>query len=259
MYKADFVGDDSDTWERFVEYARTHDRGARNDLIERHLPLAESLARRYEGRGEPAADLRQVAMIGLLKAIERFDPWRGVPFASFAVPTVRGELRRHFRDTGWTVRVPRRVQELHLDLRDVAGELGHRLGRSPTMPEIAEAAGVDEEAVLEGMDAARLYRVLSLDAPARSESDGSLAELLGAPDRELAAAEAREAVRPMLDVLAARERRIVYLRFFEERTQTEIAELVGISQMHVSRLLESSLRLMRSSATAPPVGAGRLG
>jgi RNA polymerase sigma-B factor len=252
MYKADFVGDDAETWDLFVEYHRTGDRAVRNELIERHLALAESLARRYEGRGEPAPDLRQVAMIGLLKAIERFDPWRGVPFASFAVPTVRGELRRHFRDTGWTVRVPRRLQELHLDLREVASELAHRLGRSPTIPEIAEAAGVEEEAVLEGMEAARLYRVLSLDAPAGGESNGALSELLGAADRELAAAEAREAVRPMLDTLAERERRIVYLRYFEERTQTEIAELVGVSQMHVSRLLESSLRLMRSSATAPP-------
>jgi RNA polymerase sigma-B factor len=253
MRRNDFIGDDPATWELFVTYARTRERSVRTDLMERLSPLAESLARRFEGRGEPAPDLRQVALLGLLKAVERFDPSRGIPFASFAVPTIRGELRRHFRDSGWTVKVPRRVQELRLDVRSIADDLSHSLGRSPTVAEIAEAADVDEAAVLEAIEARHLYRVLSLDAPASREADGgTLSDQVGGSDRELERAEARQAIRPMLDGLAERERRIVYLRFFEDRSQSEIASIVGLSQMHVSRLLASSLRQMRSIATVPP-------
>jgi len=235
-----------------VQFDRDRDREVRNRLIERHMPLAERLARRYEQRGEPAGDLRQVAMLGLLKAVERFDPWRGSAFASFAIPTIRGELRRHFRDTGWTVRVPRRIQELHIDLREVAHDLSHELGRAPTVPEMASAAGTDEDEVLEALQAGRLYRVLSLDAPSGTETGGTLADGLGRRDPSLEQSEAMEAIRPMIQLLPERERRIVYLRYFEGRTQSEIAELVGLSQMHVSRLLAHSLRTMRSAASAPP-------
>jgi len=252
MRSAGFVGDDAETWDLFVQFDRDRDREVRNRLIERHMPLAERLARRYEQRGEPAGDLRQVAMLGLLKAVERFDPWRGSAFASFAIPTIRGELRRHFRDTGWTVRVPRRIQELHIDLREVAHDLSHELGRAPTVPEMASAAGTDEDEVLEALQAGRLYRVLSLDAPSGAETGGTLADGLGRRDPSLEQSEAMEAIRPMMQLLPERERRIVYLRYFEGRTQSEIAELVGLSQMHVSRLLAHSLRTMRSAASAPP-------
>jgi len=253
MRRADFIGDDAATWELFVRYADRHERSVRNELLERLAPLAHSLARRFEGKGEPESDLRQVAVLGLLKAIERFDPSRGIPFASFAVPTVRGELRRHFRDNGWTVKAPRRLQELRLDVRSVADDLSHRLGRSPTIAEIAAAAGVGETEVLEAMEARHLYRVLSLDAPAGQDTDGApLAERIGTSDRELERAEARAAIARLLEELAPRERRIVYLRFFEDRSQSEIAAIVGLSQMHVSRLLASSMRQMRSVASKPP-------
>src|SRR3954454_7757942 len=256
MRLADFVGDDEKTWELFLEYAHGRDRSVRNELMERLAPLAESLARRFEGRGEPASDLRQVALLGLLKAVERFDPGRGIPFASFAVPTVRGELRRHFRDSGWTVKAPRRVQELRLDVRSIADDLSQRLGRSPTIAEIAAAAGADERAVLEAMESRHLYRVLSLDAPVGHDADSApLADHVGTSDRGPERAEARAAVAPMLDGLAPREREIVYLRFFEDRSQSEIAAIVGLSQMHVSRLLASSLRRMRSLASTPPTAA----
>src|SRR4051812_38372040 len=256
MRRTDFVGDDAETWQLFLTYADGRDRDVRNELVRRLAPLAESLARRFEGRGEPPADLRQVALLGLLKAVERFDPSRGIPFASFAVPTVRGELRRHFRDSGWTVKAPRRVQELRLDVRSIADDLSQALGRSPTIAEIAAAADVDEPAVLGAMEPRHLYRVLSLAAPAGHDADSApLADQIGTSDREFDRAEARAAVAPMLDGLAPREREIVYLRFFEDRSQSEIAAIVGLSQMHVSRLLASSLRRMRSLASAPPAAA----
>lgn len=251
MRVPDFIGDDAETWELFVSFHRTRDRDTRNELIERHVPLAERLAQRFEARGEPIADLRQVAVLGLLKAVDRFDPHRGTAFAAFAIPTIRGELRRHFRDTGWTVKVPRRVQELYLDLRTVANELTHTLGRAPTVPEIATAAAVDETDVLEALQAGQLYRVLSLDVPAGADSSSTLGDHLGRGDASMEQAEAMEALRPMLHALPERERTIVYLRYWEGYSQSEIAERVGLSQMHVSRLLAFSLRTMRSLATAP--------
>jgi RNA polymerase sigma-B factor len=239
-----------DSHARFAEYRRTGDRALRNQLVEEHMRLAEFLARRFSHRGEPADDLRQVALVGLLKAVERFEPDRGLQFSSFATPTITGELKRHFRDRGWAVRVPRRVQELHLELDRTVADLSQELGRSPTPAEIAQRAGVLEEEVLESMEAGSLYRLASLDSR-RSDDDSALspAERLGELDHELGAVENRVAVEEMLALLPEREQKIVYLRFFEGLTQSEIAEQIGISQMHVSRLLVRSLETLGGHAT----------
>jgi RNA polymerase sigma-B factor len=236
--------------DEFVEYRRTHDRKLRDALVERHAPLAEFLARRFLNRGEALDDLRQVALVGLLKSVERFEPERGVKFSSFAAPTILGELKRHFRDRGWAVRVPRRVQELHLALDQTIATLTHELGRPPMTIEIATHADVSEEDVLEAMEATRLYRLSSLDT-AGAEDDPSTDARVAEVDAELEAIDDRLAVAELLSLLAPRERRIVYLRFFDGLTQAEIAEAVGISQMHVSRLLTRSLEVLsRSDAVA---------
>ncbi|HXY90985.1 MAG TPA: SigB/SigF/SigG family RNA polymerase sigma factor [Acidimicrobiia bacterium] len=232
----------SATNEKFVTYRRTRDRDLRNELVEAHVRLAEFLARRFAHRGEPLDDLRQVALVGLLKAVERFEPDRGLQFSSFAMPTIVGELKRHFRDRGWAVRVPRRVQELHLELDRTIATLSQELGRPPLPQEIADRAGVREEDVLESMEASSLYRLPSIDALRNGNDPGSApAERLGDVDPEMDAVENRLAVGELLSVLPEREQKIVYLRFFEGLTQSEIAEHVGISQMHVSRLLVRSL------------------
>jgi RNA polymerase sigma-B factor len=239
----------SDVDARFAEYRRTRDRALRNELVQDHMRLAEFLARRFANRGEPLDDLRQVALIGLVKAVERFEPDRGLQFSSFATPTIQGELKRHFRDKGWAVRVPRRVQELHLELDRTISTLSQELGRPPTPHEIAQRAGVDEEEVLESMEASSLYRLPSLDS-GRPDDDGggSPSERIGGFDLELDAVENRVAVGELLSVLPAREQKIVYLRFFEGLTQSEIAEQIGISQMHVSRLLVRSLEALGQHA-----------
>jgi RNA polymerase sigma-B factor len=243
--------DDAAIQERFVEYRRTRDRALRNELVEEHMRLAEFLARRFSHRGEPLDDLRQVALVGLLKAVERFDPYRGLSFSSFATPTISGELKRHFRDRGWAVRVPRRVQELHLQLDRTTAALSQELGRPPTPAEIADRAGVLEEEVLEGMEAGSLYRLASLDG--RPDDSGTgYGGKLGEADREIGAIEDRLAVEELLTALPEREQHIVFLRFFEGLTQSEIAERVGISQMHVSRLLAKSLELLREHAGEDP-------
>jgi RNA polymerase sigma-B factor len=243
--------DNARTLERFVEYRRTRDRDLRNELVEEHMRLAEFLARRFAHRGEPVDDLRQVALVGLLKAVERFEPDRGLQFSSFAMPTIVGELKRHFRDRGWAVRVPRRVQELHLELDRTIGTLSQELGRPPTPREIADRAGVQEEDVLESMEAGSLYRLPSLDGMAGDNSMGPPSERIGDVDRELDAVDDRVAVSELLAMLPEREQRIVYLRFFEGLTQTEIAEQVGISQMHVSRLLVRSLEQLGAHSALP--------
>jgi RNA polymerase sigma-B factor len=242
--------DTIDTYEKFNEYRRTGDRALRNELVEEHMRLAEFLARRFAHRGEQPDDLRQVALVGLLKAVERFEPDRGLQFSSFATPTITGELKRYFRDRGWAVRVPRRVQELHLELDRTVNELSQELGRPPTPAEIAQRAGVLEEDVLESMEAGSLYRLASIDAGrADDESSPSPAQRLGEVDPELVAVDDRVAVSEMLAVLPEREQRIVYLRFFEGLTQSEIAEQIGISQMHVSRLLVRSLETLGEHAS----------
>jgi len=221
----------------------------RERLVEQFIGLVEFLARRFRNRGEPVEDLVQVGTIGLLKAIERFDLDREVEFSTYATPTIVGELKRHFRDKGWAVRVPRRLQELHLELTKIVGQLGHDLGRSPTVAEIAQAAGTTEEEVLEGLEIAQAYNFTSLDAPIESGEGSSIsfAEQLGAEDEHLENLEYRASLAPEMAKLPERERRIIYLRFFKGLTQSEIAERLGISQMHVSRLLNRTLTQLRTA------------
>jgi RNA polymerase sigma-B factor len=233
----------------FFEYRRTRSRHLRNELIDAHRGFAEYLARRFSDRGEPLDDLRQVALVGLLKAVERFEPERGLSFTTFAGPTIVGELKRHFRDRTWSVRVPRRLQELSLRIERSRGELGQALGRAPTPGEIAANLDVSEEQVLEGMEAASLYRIGSLDIPASDRDEGTAGDRVGSVDDELGHVEDRAVVRAMVASLPARERRIVYLRFFEGLTQAEIAERVGVSQMHISRLLTRSLEALGDQIT----------
>ena len=237
--------------ERFACYRRTGDRRLRDELVEEHAPLAHFLAGRFANRGEQRDDLVQVALVGLFKAVERFDPGRGLQFSTFATPTILGELKRHFRDRGWAVRVPRRVQELHLQLGRIVSTLGQEEGRSPTPAEVAERAGVSEEAVLEAMEAGSLYRLVSLDGSVTPDDEGGeLSACLGDDDPEFERIEHRSEIEELLEALPARERRIVELRFFESMTQSEIAERVGVSQMHVSRLLTRSLERLRAEATS---------
>ena len=235
----------------FETFAETRDPTLRDGLIEAHLNLAEYLARRFANRGEPLDDLVQVASLGLVKAVERFDPARGLEFTTFATPTIVGELKRHFRDKGWAVRVPRRVQELHLRVTRVIDDLALELGRSPTVQEIAQRAGTSEDEVIEAIDAGSAYRSASLDAGRSDdeESPGLLGQL-GEIDPELSRAERRAALSPLLAELPEREQVMLYLRFYEGMTQSEIAKRLGISQMHVSRLLSRSLQALRESAEA---------
>jgi RNA polymerase sigma-B factor len=225
----------------------------RNVLIEEHRGFAEYLARRFCDRGEPLDDLRQVALVGLLKAVERFEPERGLSFTTFAGPTIIGELKRHFRDRTWSVRVPRRLQELSLRVEWGRTELGQQWGRAPTPAEIGRHVGVSEEQVREGKEAAGLYRAGSLDAPAPASDrdDSTSGDRVGADDEELAHVEDRALVRTIMAALPARERHIVYLRYFEGLTQVEIADRVGVSQMHVSRLLQRSLETLGERIADP--------
>jgi RNA polymerase sigma-B factor len=237
--------------ERFVEYRRTGDRRLRDELVEDHVPLAQFLARRFAHRGEPHEDLVQVALLGLLKAVDRFEPDRGLQFSTFATPTIVGEIKRHFRDKGWAMRVPRRVQELHLQLARVVGSLSQELGRSPTVAEIAAHVGGSEEEVLEAMEAGGMYRLTSLDSPAATSDEGAdLASMLGEEDPDFDRVEHQVELSELLAALPEREQSIVYLRFFKGLTQSEIAAQVGISQMHVSRLLARSLELLREHVGA---------
>jgi RNA polymerase sigma-B factor len=237
---------------KFEAFSKTRDPSLRDQLIEAHLGLAEYLARRFSNRGEPLDDLVQVASVGLLKAVDRFEPDRGVEFSTYATHTVVGELKRHFRDKGWAVRAPRRMQELYLRLGKVIATLSQELGRSPTIPELATEAQVSEEEVLEALEAGQAYRFASLDAPSPGDEDNdSLSTHLGQDDAELVDAERRATLSPLLAQLPAREQTILHLRFFEGLTQSEIATRLGISQMHVSRLLARSLAQLREFAEPP--------
>ncbi|NLU85159.1 SigB/SigF/SigG family RNA polymerase sigma factor [Rhodococcus sp. HNM0569] len=218
----------------------------RDHLVERCLPLAEHIARRFDGRGESHDDLVQVARVGLVNAIDRFDVTRGSDFVSFAVPTIMGEVRRHFRDTGWAVRVPRRMKELHLAIGQAVGELSQTLGHAPTVSEIARALDLDPEEVAQGLVAGNAYQTLSVDTkPSERSGELSMIDTLGDYDAALENVENHETLRPLLEALPERERSIVMLRFFGNMTQTQIAEHVGISQMHVSRLLTKTLAQLR--------------
>ncbi len=221
------------------------DLDARARLVEQHLPLVRSLARRYAGRGEPLDDLVQVGSIGLIKAIDRFDPDRGVELTTYAIPTIVGELKRHFRDAGWAVHVPRRLKELSLRLNSAVEDLGTSLGRSPTIAELARAVEADEEEVVEALDAGRAYSAISLSAPTDDDESGVRLDLLGADEEGFATSEDRAVLLPGLERLDERERRILHLRFHEGLTQSQIAQEVGISQMHVSRLIRRALETMR--------------
>ena len=238
---------------KLEEYARTADKGLRDEIVASQVGLAEYLARRFKNRGEPIEDLIQVALLGLLKAVERFDPGRGLEFSTFATPTIVGELKRHFRDKGWAVRVPRRVQELHLRMGTVVNGLSQELGRSPTIPEIAARAEVSVDEVLEAMEAGRAYRFCSIDAPAGEDEDrvaSPAAAQLGEDDTGLEEVEQRMLLSPLIASLPKREQMIIHLRFFRGMTQSEIASRLGISQMHVSRLLARSLAQLRDRAGA---------
>lgn len=236
--------------DQFREYRRSGAIPLRNALVEEHIGVADFLARRFANRGEPIDDLRQVASVGLVKAVERFDPDRGIAFTSFAVPTITGEIKRHFRDRTWSVRVPRNLQELTLEIERARTDLGQQLGRSPTVSEIAAHLDVTDEAVLEGIEAATYYRSGSLDAPTPGAERGSLGDHIPSTDDEHTEAENRTLVRQLLAELPVRERRIVYLRYFEGLTQSEIAEQMGISQMHVSRLLSKSMEQLSHAIAA---------
>jgi RNA polymerase sigma-B factor len=235
------------TREAFVEFARTHDARLRDQLVEAHLGLAHQLARRFTSRGESLDDLVQVASLALIKSVDRFDPERGVEFSTFATRTIIGELKRHFRDRGWSIRAPRRIQELYLELGHVIDSLSQELGRPPTVAEMARSTGATEESVLEALEAGQSYRTSSIDAPDRQE--GTIADRLGEFDAGFTGAEDRILLIRSLEGLPERERTILILRFVDGLSQSEIAVRIGVSQMHVSRLLSTSLARLRDVFT----------
>ncbi len=218
----------------------------RERLIIEFLPLADHIATRFSGRGQPRDDLVQVARLGVMKAVDRFDPTHGADFLSFAVPTVMGEVRRHFRDTGWALRVPRGLQELQGRLSRGTTELAQHLGRAPTPSELAGHLGIDVETVRDGLLAANCYETSSLDQPLNNgEGSSSLAEVMGEPDAGIGFVEDHHTLVPLLKKLPAREQAIVRMRFFEGLSQSQIAARVGVSQMQVSRLLAKTLHQLR--------------
>ncbi len=221
----------------------------RAELVQLHLPLVDHCARRFANRGEPLDDLVQVGTIGLIKSVDRFDTGRGVEFSTYATPTIIGEIKRYFRDKGWAIRVPRRLQELRMSISAVTGDMSQELGRSPTPREIADKIGVSVEEVMEGIESANAYSTLSLDAGDSNDerSGASMLESLGMDDAALAHVEIRESIKPLIEALPTREKRILLLRFFRGMTQSQIAEEIGVSQMHVSRLLNRTLEELRTS------------
>jgi RNA polymerase sigma-B factor len=243
--------------ELFARCREHKDARAREQLAERYLPLARRLARRYQRADEPLEDLVQVASLGLLKAIDRFDASRDVAFSSFAVPTVLGELKRHFRDRTWSVRVPRDLQELALRVDRTATELSLPSGRAPTVSELAKAVGVSEEQVLDALQAAGAYRAGSLDAPRSGQAGEDLGEplvgdALGVDESGFERAEQRAALAPLLALISPRERLVLALRFGEDLTQAEIGERIGVSQMQVSRLIRAALTRLRAGLEERP-------
>jgi RNA polymerase sigma-B factor len=229
-------------------YHEDGDLAAREQLIEQYMSLVRSLARRYSYRGEQFEDLVQIGAIGLIKAIDRFDVNRGVELTTYATPNIIGEIKRHFRDRGWSVRVPRGLQELNIQLSRLIEELTVEHGRSPTIPELAKAASVTDEEVLEALESGRAYSSLSLSAGSGGhDDDGELdpLESLGTEEHQYEVSEDRAVLAPGFRVLDERERKILHLRFFEGLTQSQIAQQVGISQMHVSRLIRRSLEKIR--------------
>ncbi|MFK8909971.1 RNA polymerase sigma factor SigF [Streptomyces sp. YS-3] len=222
----------------------------RNTLVELNLALVKFAASRFRSRSEPMEDIIQVGTIGLIKAIDRFEYDRGVEFPTFAMPTIVGEIKRFFRDTSWSVRVPRRLQELRLDLAKAGDELAQQLDRSPTVGELAERLGITKDEVVEGMAASNAYTASSLDAqPEEDDTEGALADRIGYEDHDLEGVEYIESLKPLIAGLPARDRKILSLRFVANMTQSEIGEELGISQMHVSRLLSRTLTRLRKGLT----------
>ena len=225
----------------------------RNKLVTGHLPLAEHIAARFSNRGVPREDLVQVATLGLINAVDRFQPDRGTDFLSFAVPTVMGEVRRHFRDASWSMHVPRRLKELNLAINAASAELSQRLGRAPTPSELGKHLDLTSEQVYEGLEAGNAYHSMSLDEALSPDADSDpLGDTLGQQDEALAGVENYESLRPLIESLPERERQILTLRFFRHMTQTQIADRIGISQMHVSRLLSRTLENLRQGLLADP-------
>lgn len=217
----------------------------KDKIVQRCLPLADHIARRFDGRGESREDLVQVARVGLVNAVRRFDVAVGSDFASFAVPTIMGEVRRHFRDSSWSVKVPRRLKELHLRIGTATAELSQRHGRAPTASELAAELELSRSEVIEGLVAGSSYNTLSIDNTGGAGDEGSIADTLGGLDAGLERIENQEVLHALLNELPERERTVLVLRFFESMTQTQIAQRIGISQMHVSRLLAKSLAWLR--------------
>jgi len=230
-------------------YRNTRDERVREELVSRFLPFARGLALRYRGGSEPTEDLIQVAGLGLVKAIDRFEPERGVPFTAFAAPTILGELRRHFRDRVWTLRVPRGLQERIAQIDEAITKLTGKMGRSPSIREIAEKLGIEDVDVLEAFEASHSRRTLSLDQPiATADTDETaVSERIGEADPHFEAVEERAAVQENLPLLSERERLVIKLRFEDDMTQSEIAERIGYSQMHVSRILRRALQRLREA------------
>jgi RNA polymerase sigma-B factor len=224
---------------------------ARDQLVELHLPLVVYLARRFSGRNEPMADIVQVGAIGLLKAIDRFDPSRGLEFSTYATPTILGEIRRHFRDTGWLLHVPRRAQELQSSLNRARAELSQELSRPPTVTELAQRVELDEDTVLEALDAARAYSGVPLDVLAAPGEAVPEHPSLGVTEGGYEQVEQRALLRIAVAALPPDEREILLLRFLGNKTQTEIAAIVGVSQMQVSRLVARGLKRMRATLEEP--------
>jgi RNA polymerase sigma-B factor len=238
-------------------YHQSGDHSARDEVIERFIPLARSLATRYTRSREPLEDLVQVACVGLVKAVDRFDLQRELTFATFAVPTILGELRRHFRDTGWDLHVPRGLQERALKVEHAGQELSKRLGRSLTPGDIAEATGLGLEEVAEAMSARSVAsETMSLDQPAVGQDDGSITEVIGMEDERFDLIDHTATIEPILNALPERERRILHMRFAQDLTQAEIADRIGVSQMQVSRLLRRSIARLSAVTEHSQVAGG---
>ncbi|MGZ5296356.1 MAG: RNA polymerase sigma factor SigF [Actinomycetota bacterium] len=239
------------TVQELFERLADGDAAAKESIVMLFQPLTEYLARRFAGRGEALDDLIQVANLGLLGAIDRFDPSREVQFSTYAAATIVGELKRHFRDKGWTIRVPRRLQELGLRINRLLPTMSQELGRSPTIAELATRLEVDDEEVVDAMEAAQAYSTTSLDAPINEDGRTAL-EALGELDPSMERLDEWASIAPAIRDLPTRERRVLYLRFFGGLTQSEIAEEIGVSQMHVSRILAHTLRVLRGSLVPNP-------
>jgi RNA polymerase sigma-B factor len=240
--------------ELFIRYHREGDALARDQLVERFLPLARQLARRYQRASEPLDDLLQVASLGLIKAIDRFNPDREIAFSSYAVPTILGEIKRYFRDRTWAVRVPRDLQELTLRVDRAVGELAEALHRQPSVAEIGAAVGADSEEVLEALQAGGAYRAVSFDAPRNGGDDevSTIADSVGVDEHGFDRAEERATLQTLMTTVTQRERDVLRMRFEQDMTQAEIGAVIGVSQMQVSRIIRQAITRLRAAADAPP-------